>query len=93
MPAVVLEALSHRCPVLVSDIQEHLDIIQSAGQTYGFVHKNKSVSDLHDRLVFLMSHREVVEPLRESGAKYVNQEFSWDKAVRMTYDIYKRVAG
>jgi glycosyltransferase involved in cell wall biosynthesis len=93
MPAVVLEALSHRCPVLVSDIQEHLDIIQSAGQTYGFVHKNKDVSDLQDRLAFLLSHPEVVKPLRESGANYVNQEFSWDKAVRMTYDIYKQVAG
>ena len=91
MPAVVLEALSHRCPVLVSDIQEHLDIIQNAGETYGYTHQNKSVSDLQDRLAYLLSHPEAVEPMRESGAEYVNREFSWDKAVRMTYDVYKQM--
>ena len=91
MPAVILEALSHRCPVLVSDIQEHLDIIQSGDKTFGFVHKDKSVDDLRDRLAYLFKHPEVVENLRQPGADYVNRQFSWDKAVRMTYDIYKHV--
>jgi len=91
MPAVVLEALSHQCPVLISDIQESLDIIQADERTYGFVHKNKSVEDLQAKMSYLLDHPEVVEEIRAPGAEYVNREFSWDKAVRMTYDVYKHV--
>ena len=91
MPAVILEALSHRCPVLVSDIQENLDIIQAADRRYGFVHKNKNASDLQEQLAFLLEHPEVVKELRAPGADYVNREFSWDTAVQMTYDVYKNV--
>jgi glycosyltransferase involved in cell wall biosynthesis len=46
MPAVVLEAMSHRCPVLVSDIQECTDIIRTADHEYGYVHKASDVDDL-----------------------------------------------
>jgi len=91
MPAVVLEALSHRCPVLLSDIQESLDIIQAADRTYGFVHESRSVRSLQGQLAFLLEHPEVVEELRVPGAEYVNREFSWDKTVRMTYDVYKHI--
>lgn len=93
MPAVVLEALSHGCPVLISDIQEHLDIIQSGDKTYGFVHRSKDIDDLRDRLTYLLNNPVAVESIRKPGAEYVNQNFSWDQAVNMTYDVYKRVLG
>ena len=91
MPAVVLESLSHKCPVLVSDIEENLDVIRKGGQTYGFVNKNKDVGDLEKQVKFLLDHPEKVEQMRQPGYDFVSREYSWDKAAKMTYDVYKHV--
>jgi glycosyltransferase involved in cell wall biosynthesis len=91
MPAVILESLSHKCPVLISDIDECLDLIQHDGDIYGFVHRNKDVADLEYQLKFLLDHPEKVDGMRQPGFDYVSKYYSWDKAVDMTYDVYKHV--
>jgi len=91
MPAVVLEALSHKCPVLISDIEENIDVIERDGKRYGFVHKNKNVEDLSAQIKYLLDHPQEVDEKRQVGYDFVNKEYSWDKAVKMTYDIYKHV--
>lgn len=93
MPATVLEALSHKCPVLISNIEENLDIIQNDSMTYGFICRNKDVADIEKQMKFLLDHPEKVEAMRQLGYDYVYREFSWDKAFRMTYDVYKHVMG
>ncbi len=93
MPAVILEALSHKCPVLISDVEEITDVIKSENRIYGFVHKNKDVSNLRAQIRFLLNHPELVEEMRQPGYDFVNREYSWDKAVEMTYDVYKHVLG
>lgn len=91
MPAVVLEALSHKCPVLISDIEDCLDVIQKDGRTFGFVCQNKNVKDVEKQVRFLLDHPEEVEPMRQRGYDFAYREYSWDKAVRMTCDVYKHV--
>lgn len=91
MPAVVLESLSHRCPVLVSDIEENLDLIQGEDQLYGFAHKSQDVADLQKKLMFLLEHPERVNELRFAGYDFVTRNYSWDKAVEMTYRVYKHI--
>jgi len=91
MPAVVLEALSHGCPVLVSDIEENLDIIRGENQLYGFVHKAGDSINLPRELMFLLEHPERVNELRNPGSHFVTNKYSWDKAVEKTYDVYKHV--
>ncbi len=61
------------------------------GRVYGFLHKNKDVGDLQKQVAFLLDHPEVVNEMREAGYEFVNKEYSWDKPVRMTYDVYKHV--
>jgi glycosyltransferase involved in cell wall biosynthesis len=91
MPTVVLEALSHRCAVLISDIEESVDIIQGEDQLYGFIHKTKDVKDLQQKLTFLLKHPEVVDEMRGVGYDFVKKSYSWEKTVKMTYDVYKEV--
>ena len=90
MPAVVLEALSYKCPVLISDIEENVDVIKT-DEIYGFLHKNKDISDLKKQLSYLLEHPDVVNAMRQKGQDFVKREYSWDKAVQMTYDVYKHV--
>nr|CAJ73313.1 similar to capsular polysaccharide biosynthesis glycosyltransferase CapM [Candidatus Kuenenia stuttgartiensis] len=91
MPAVVLEALSHKCPVLISDVEEIMDIVKTENRMYGFAHKNKDVGDIRAQIRFLLDHPELVEEMRQPGYDHVQKEYSWDKAVKMTYDVYKHV--
>jgi len=91
MPAVVLESLSHKCPALVSDIEENLSVIQKNGQAYGFICKNKNVADIKKQIRFLLDKPELVDNMRQQGYDYVYREYSWDKAADMTYNVYKHV--
>ncbi len=91
MPAVVLEALSHKCPVLISDIEENVNVIEKEGQTHGFVFENKNVVDLEKQMSSLLNNPELVDDMRRQGHDFVYGEYSWDKAVKMTHDIYKHV--
>lgn len=91
MPAVLLEAMSHRCPVLVSDIPENLDVIVRDEETYGFVHKDRDVEDLRKQLEALLEDPERISRMASSSCRFVHCEYSWDRSVKMTYDVYKQV--
>ena len=93
MPAVLLEAMSHGCPVLTSDIPESLDVITLEEQRYGFVHKNRNVGSLVNQLRYLLENPDQVDKMREPGLSFVNQQYSWEKSAKMTYDVYKYVLG
>jgi glycosyltransferase involved in cell wall biosynthesis len=91
MPAVILEAMSHKCPVLVSDIEENVAIIEGDDQLYGFIHKSQDSADLQRKLTFLLVHPEKLLEIRRSGYDFISRNYSWDKAVEMTYDVYRHV--
>ena len=91
MPAVLMEAMSHGCPVLISDIQESVDVIDSGDGYVGFVHRNKDVDDLLRCMRELTEDPDQVDKLRAPGCQFVHQRYSWDKAVEATYDVYKHV--
>jgi glycosyltransferase involved in cell wall biosynthesis len=77
----------------VSDTEENLDVIQRDGKSYGFTFRNKDVGDLAGQLKHLIERPEIVEEMRTPGHNYVFQNFSWDEASRMTYEIYTHVLG
>lgn len=93
MPAVILEALSHQCPVLTSDIQESLDVIDHGSDRFGFVHRAGDVDHLTDQLRHLVDNPCQVEKLRKPGCEFVHANYSWDRAVEMTVDVYRHVLG
>ena len=40
--------------------------------------------------MFLLEHPEWVNKMREPGYDFVRKHYSWDKAVEMTYNVYKQ---
>ena len=93
MPAVLLESMSHGCPVLVSDIQESLDVIEEGDQRHGFVHRNADVDDLASQLNLLLDDPDRITALRNPSREFVNRAYSWDRSVEMTHEVYKHVLG
>jgi len=88
LPVVVLEAMSFGTPVLVSDIMENMEII-GAGQ--GFSFKNKSVSDLKNKLDKLRRSDGLVKKVGAIGREHVLKEYNWKSIVRSTEVAYLRL--
>lgn len=77
MPLTLLEALSFGKQVLVSDIQENLQVIENIDNCYYF---NKSdVNDLCNKINFIISEEKSYNP--EDTIKIIEQQYSWENVV------------
>jgi len=81
----LLEAMSFGKCVLASDIAENKDVIGK----YGVYFRNKDVEDLAKKLDFLINHKDLVKIIGEEAQSYVNQNFSWSKAVSQLEGVYE----
>ena len=94
MPIVVLEALSHGCPLLCSDIPENAEVLRAyadGSSPYGYLFKSASVEDLRVRLAALLAGTDGREKGR-AGRAYVEKTYSWDQIAAQTEEVYQAVA-
>lgn len=94
MPIVLLEALSHACPVLCSNIPENAEVLRASADgssPYGFLFKSASVEDLRLRLADLLANNEGRKK-GLAGKAYVEETFSWDQITMQTEEVYQSVA-
>lgn len=85
MSLSLLEAMGHGLTSLVSDIKENVDVIENDG----FSFTSRSVTDLRDRLAYLLSKPEEVERTGVLAKKRIQDEFSWDSIAKKTIDVYR----
>lgn len=81
----LIEAMSYRNCVLVSDIEENKEAIGGTGFTF----KNKSVSDLSARLAYLVNHPEIVDSEREKCYANVHDRYDWDSVTSEYENLYR----
>jgi glycosyltransferase involved in cell wall biosynthesis len=80
----ILEAMSYGTCVLISNIPENLEAIDHSG----FSFETKDISDLYEKLIYLLSAPEIVDGRGERGKKFVEDNFNWDRIVMETEKIY-----
>ena len=85
LSAGLLEAMSYGKCVLVSDIEENLEAVQS----HGFTFESKNVADLRDKLDFLLTHEGEVEEMGQDARLYVEKEFNWDEITTQYESLYR----
>lgn len=85
LSAGLIEAMSYQNCVLVSDIEENREAIGNSGITF----KNKSVSDLIEKLDYLLKHPEVVENQRKDCYEDVSSRYNWDKVTDEYEQLYQ----
>jgi glycosyltransferase involved in cell wall biosynthesis len=92
LPVVLLEALGHGCPVLVSDIAENIEIIAPEGElSYGFAFNSRDSRDLQRKLDMLLNDSSLLENLKEKVRNYVLTSFNWDTIAMDTIKVYEKV--
>lgn len=82
----LLEAMARRVPVLVSDIPENKEAVESAG----FLFANKNVEDLLEKLRFLLAEVELVKDKGLAGRQLVEVKYNWDIISRDVLGVYEQ---
>jgi len=88
LPITVLEAMKFGSPVLVSDIPEHLEIIEDGN---GFLFENRNSQDLCYKIIVLLSNinNSLLEKVSKRSTRFVVRNYNWDKIARDTMDLYE----
>lgn len=81
----LLEAMSRRVAVLVSDIAENLEAVGEAG----FIFANKDAGDLLAKLRFLLQEADLVKDRGEAGRRLVEIKFNWDIITKDVLAVYE----
>jgi len=81
----LLEAMSYGNAVLCSDIAPNKEAVGDIGLTF----KSKSISDLTQKLKYLIEHQEAVAQMGKHLETRVMTEFDWDHLTNKTLNLYK----
>ncbi len=90
LPVVLLEALSHGCPVLASDIAANNEVLQNK---YGILFKSGSLNDLIDKLNFSLNNIDKLRKMSSAARKYIGNNFSWDICTNKHIELYNSLLG
>ena len=88
LPLTVLEAMSYSLPVLLSDIESHLEVV-NIKDTSGISFKVNSVESAKNAISIFLSYTEdQISQMKLSARKTVENDFSWDIAAKETEKVY-----
>ncbi len=84
-PSTILEALSYRRCVLASAIPGNEEALGGCGYTF----EPGNVSDLSDKLAFLLENDDLVAQQAEPALRYVQRERNWGKITDTVEQVYR----
>jgi glycosyltransferase involved in cell wall biosynthesis len=89
MPTVVLEAMSYKLPVIVSDVGATAELVSSDN---GFLIKANSVDELKAAIKKISSmSRSERKMLGEHSLRKVEDRFTWEKVAAMHMELFKEI--
>ncbi|MFC1598721.1 glycosyltransferase family 4 protein [Patescibacteria group bacterium] len=83
----LLEAMSYGKAVLSSDIEPNREATADIGLSF----RNKSISDLNQKMQYLLDHPEFVEQIGKKLQARVLVEYNWECITKKTNDLYKEL--
>ncbi len=83
LPIALLEAISYKLPVLVSDIPQH----QELNLPHNRYFKTGDIDALTEKLIFWTSQSSAMDEKLSLRIKQIIQEYSWDNAARQTFNV------
>ncbi|MFB6181786.1 MAG: glycosyltransferase family 4 protein [Candidatus Magasanikbacteria bacterium] len=86
LPITILEGMSYKLPVILSDIPEHKELIDNPE----YLFENKNIQDLQETLKkTLKQNKKDLNKQAERNRKKIEQEYSWDSITEEIIDLYK----
>lgn len=85
--AVLLMAMGHGRPVVVSDIEGMTEMVEDRANGYSFAFGDASA--LAEKLIEALSDPQKLRDVGERGLEYVREHHDWDKIGYMTLECYR----
>lgn len=83
----LLEAMSYGNCVLVSDIEENLEVIGESGISF----RSGDEADLQAKLEMILADDGLVKTMGEKASRRVSQEYDWEKITDQFVDLYSEM--
>lgn len=84
LPISVLTAMAHKKAVLLSDIPEHVELVNNPK----FLFQNANTVALSKKLAALLADKKLLEEAGEKNKKIVEEKFNWKNLSRDTVEVY-----
>ncbi|MCW3019682.1 MAG: glycosyl transferase family 1, partial [Solirubrobacterales bacterium] len=88
LPIALLEAMSHGCVPVVSDLPEHLEVVRGHGTDVGLVFRCGDVASLRAALSVVLAQRELKARDEAAARAIVAKHYSWDDIARDVEAVY-----
>ncbi len=90
LPITVLEAMNYERPVVVSDIQEHLEVV---GEDRGITFRSGDAENLREKLEFVLNdvNADKVNEIVRKAKNAVINEYNWERVIDKTELTYKEI--
>lgn len=90
MPTVVLEAMSHGLPVIVSDTGATAELVD---ETNGFLIAKNNVEELKKSIIaFYRMSAESKKECSEKSLEKINKRFTWEKTARTHIQLFNEIS-
>lgn len=85
LPITVLQAMSYKKPVLVTNIAEHLELVKNPK----YIFNENDVKDLEEKLFnFLNEEKEEIENEGKQNLEVIHKNYTWDNIVPQIIKVY-----
>lgn len=85
MPISLLEAMSYGNCCLVSSIPECTEVVEDKGVVF----KKSDISDLAEKLKWLLDNPQIVQRYKEQSSNFVLEKYDWDEIADKTVALYE----
>ena len=89
LPNGVLEAMASGLPVLLSDIEQHHEVLDEGGEI-GFTYIQEDIQDFHSKLDLIGTLNQ--DEIKSKATEYVNKHFSAAHMSRQYQQLYLMIA-
>jgi len=83
----LLEAMSYSKAVMVSDIEENLEVVGNNG----LVFINKNSIDLHEKITNLLEQPDMLKKSGQENLARVKEFYNWQNITDQTIGLYKKI--
>lgn len=91
LPIVLIEAMRHMTPAVVSDIPENMEIVNGSRLPIAVPFRDQDVGSLKQALTFALSHSDYMSQVAKNALTYVEANFGWEQIVKKTEKVYFEV--
>jgi glycosyltransferase involved in cell wall biosynthesis len=91
LPIALLEAMSHKCPPIVSDLPEHLEVVRRGSADAAWVFRRGDAGSLRAALALALSAPEVAARMGEAARDIVRRHYGWDAITEEVESLYLEI--